>query len=280
MSKTVGASLKSHFAQEVTTLAVLWKLTLTDATVMGFTSHDTDLTVGGVTYAADTGAYRPTSVASSGDLSVDNLEVDTVLDAAAITEADLMAGVYDGATVEIMVCNYADLTQGSMTLRTGTLGEVSVRTGTATVELRGMAQAFQQTVGRVCMRRCDADFGDSRCGVSLASYTVTGTVLSVDTSNNRVIEVDTLPSAAGGLLTWTSGANNGREMEVVDLSSPYLGLFEAMGATIAPGDTYSVTAGCDRNLSTCRDTYNNVINFRGFPDIPGLDKVLQTPNAH
>ena len=35
--------------------------------------------------------------------------------------------------------------------------------------------------------------------------------------------------------------------------------------------------GCDRQLSTCRDRFDNVANFRGFPHIPGNDFVLKYP---
>jgi hypothetical protein len=35
--------------------------------------------------------------------------------------------------------------------------------------------------------------------------------------------------------------------------------------------------GCDRRLSTCRDRFDNVPNFRGFPHIPGSDFILKYP---
>ncbi len=35
--------------------------------------------------------------------------------------------------------------------------------------------------------------------------------------------------------------------------------------------------GCDRRLSTCRERFDNVANFRGFPHIPGNDFVLKYP---
>ncbi|MNT98193.1 hypothetical protein D3C72_2407210 [compost metagenome] len=37
------------------------------------------------------------------------------------------------------------------------------------------------------------------------------------------------------------------------------------------------TAGCDRRLTTCREKFENVPNFRGFPHIPGNDFVLRYP---
>ncbi len=55
------------------------------------------------------------------------------------------------------------------------------------------------------------------------------------------------------------------------------------GATAFPaaeiGDTFTVTAGCDKSLATCRDRFNNVANLRGFPFIPGNDAVTGYANT-
>jgi len=37
------------------------------------------------------------------------------------------------------------------------------------------------------------------------------------------------------------------------------------------GDAVKITSGCDGNLSTCKNVYNNVLHFRGEPYIPGND---------
>ena len=48
-----------------------------------------------------------------------------------------------------------------------------------------------------------------------------------------------------------------------------------MPEPIAAGDTFAVTAGCDKRFATCRDRFANAVNFRGFPHIPGNDFVVQ-----
>ena len=40
------------------------------------------------------------------------------------------------------------------------------------------------------------------------------------------------------------------------------------------GDTFTVTAGCDKRFETCRDRFANGANFRGFPHMPGTDRAL------
>jgi uncharacterized phage protein (TIGR02218 family) len=280
VTKTVGAALRSHMAQETTTLATLLKITRADATVFAFTSHDKALVYDSVTYTP-VNAFTPSTVQTTAGMNVDNLDVLAVIDSDEVSESDLRAGLFDYATIEIFLVNWSDLTQGRMMLRKGTLGEISVhRSGIWQGELRGMMQPLQQTIGRLYMMRCDADLGDARCGINLAAITQSGTVVSASDRANFIPTALTDATFAGGLVTWTSGLNSGLAMEVKNWSaSPTaLELFLPMPFNIVAGDGFTISPGCDKNLSTCRDTFNNVVNFRGFPFIPGRDKVLKYPD--
>ena len=46
---------------------------------------------------------------------------------------------------------------------------------------------------------------------------------------------------------------------------------------VAPGDTFDVTAGCDKTASTCASRFGNIEQFRGFPHLPGDDIVAAYP---
>jgi uncharacterized phage protein (TIGR02218 family) len=52
-----------------------------------------------------------------------------------------------------------------------------------------------------------------------------------------------------------------------------------MPEAISVGDTFVVTAGCDKRFATCRDRFSNTVNFRGFPHIPGNDFVISVARA-
>ena len=56
-----------------------------------------------------------------------------------------------------------------------------------------------------------------------------------------------------------------------------LELWQQMGKPVAVGDTFAVTAGCDKQFTTCRSRFSNADNFRGFPHIPGNDYVISVP---
>jgi hypothetical protein len=84
-----------------------------------------------------------------------------------------------------------------------------------------------------------------------------------------------------GALTWLTGANAGLSNIVrtfVPANGPTpasIQLFIPQPKGIAPGDTYRIVAGCNRLLGTCRDRFNNIVNFRGEPYTPGPDALAR-----
>jgi uncharacterized phage protein (TIGR02218 family) len=43
------------------------------------------------------------------------------------------------------------------------------------------------------------------------------------------------------------------------------------------GDSVRLEAGCDKRGETCRLKFDNFLNFRGFPDIPGDEWLTSYP---
>lgn len=278
--KATSAALKAHMAGNVTTLATLWTVTRRDGQVFGFTDHDRDIVFGGVTYAARTG-FTPSQIASSGTLSVDNIEVDGFFDSAALTQPDLEAGVWDGARLRVSRVNYADLTMGEDVQLVGELGQFSARDGVYKAEARGLSDRLQRVVTRLYLPSCDADLGDTRCTVNLAALQVAGTVTAVTSRQQFTTD---LAAAAGyfdyGLLTWTGGANTGRAMEVkLHAAGGVITLQLPMPSDVAIGHTFNIVPGCDKTLAECGTRYSNVVNFRGFPHVPGMDQILKPGGA-
>lgn len=185
MTRSASAALLAHLAQDVTTVATCWHVVRLDGDIHGFTDCQSNIVFGGVTYHSSSG-YVPSAVEQSGALNVDNLEVEAILDSDFITEEDLLAGVWNYAKVEIFLVNYASLGQGKLTLKSGTLGEITIQRPSFVAEIRGMTQAYTNHFMEVSTPTCRVrEFGDDRCKLNIADYTVTGTITSVD-PNNRV----------------------------------------------------------------------------------------------
>jgi uncharacterized phage protein (TIGR02218 family) len=287
MSKTLSGYMESRLYDETTSLAILFKLTRPDGVVFGFTDHDEDLIYSGVTYKAASGNF-PTAMSQSGNLSVDNIEASAFLSSDLISEVDIIARKYDYSTVDIYLVFWdtnsftggVGLVSFPLILGGGwKLGEVTIKDNSFSFEIRSKTQILQQQIIELYSPDCRADLGDTRCKVTIATYTVTGTVTGV--TDNRTFSDSSRTEADNyfnyGLLTWTSGDNNGMTMEIKDytLTGGGFVLVEKMGYTIQVGDTYSVYSGCDKLKATCRDKFNNVINFRGEPYLPGMDELLK-----
>lgn len=279
--KTLSASLATHLAGGATTLCHCWLVARKDGTAMGFTDHDRDVTVDAVTYKAATG-FTATAVQDQLGLSVSNLDVDGALSSAAITEADLAAGIYDDAAITIMRVNWLDTSQ-RVVIRSGFLGQVSRGETTFSAELRGLASRLDQTAGRVFQRTCGWELGDSRCTVNLGAGANNGSGAVVSVVSAFEFTASGLSAFASGIfsrgkIVWTGGSNSGLAIEVKDhtqgIPNARLTLFLPMPRSISAGDTFTITAGCDKQLATCRDRFSNAVNFGGFPQMPGNDFAL------
>jgi uncharacterized phage protein (TIGR02218 family) len=282
--RPIPSALQTKLDSGVTTLARCWKLARRDGVVMGFTDHDRDLVMSGVTFRAGTG-FSSSEAASRFDLAVDGAEISGALADDSLTDADLAAGRYDAAQVETWLVDWSDPSLKVLTAR-GTLGEVRREGRAFTAELRGLADLLSQESGRLYTAKCGADLGDLRCKVDLANPALhgTGAVTAVEGTSILVASgldgfADTLFSL--GRLTWTGGANAGLSIEIKQHrlvgGHARLTLWQAMPQGIAIGDSFAVTAGCDKRFATCRARFANTDNFRGFPQIPGNDFLIGAP---
>lgn len=283
--KTLQPDLAAHLAGNVTTLCYCWRLTRSDGTVLGFTDHDRPVVLNGLTYQASSGLSASEAVAAA-DLSVGGGEVTGALASAAISESDILAGLYDGAVVDVFLVNWAAPSQ-NVQVRSGLIGEIKRRDGSFVAEVRSLSAKLDEEGGRIYQHRCDADLGDTRCGIDLTQrpYRGAGTVTAA--SALACFTASGLAAHASGwftrgLLCFTGGANAGFACEVkqhtLTNGVATIELWQPAPNPIAPGDAFSITAGCDKLIETCDKRFGNAINFRGFPHIPGSDFLVAHPS--
>lgn len=388
MSKARSAAFETHLAQNVTTLCVCWLVKREDGTLFRFTTLDQDVVIEASdvgnpassdpdfdligTYESAAGFDR-SSITSDITLGVDNLDITGILDSDHITEADIIAGLFDHAEVRIFLVNYSDVTQGVLKLQRGRIGEVSTNPqGIFFCELRGLTQQMSQNMLEVYSPECRANLGDSRCGipikpdilditdtvaVSLGEFyrvattagtgsfvyedrifevtdagTLSGTALAssydvsvgvavtdgtaqltardafsracqvvsvtdkktfvvselTPNSGGSIVGRDYFPDDAmnGGAVTFESGDNSGVTMEVKDFAADdgvtieqTVTLHLPMPFDITVGDVLRIYRGCDRRSATCSGIFDNILNFRGEPFVPGTAVLTRIPNA-
>ncbi|TPW32764.1 DUF2163 domain-containing protein [Pararhizobium mangrovi] len=284
--RTIPDALAAHLDGQATTTCHAWRVTRRDGVVFGFTDHDGDLTFAGTTFRAATG-YEASEAESELGLAVATSDVAGAFSDAAITEADLRAGRFDGAEVAVFLVNWA-APESHMLLRTQEIGEVSGDGHAFNAELRGLANRLEQVQGRVYARRCDAELGDARCRVNLddPAFRGNGTVSTSGVDTCRVTGLNAFADRwfRGGRLVFTDGANAGLsvaiEDQVGDGEETILSFWTPLSAPPDAGDAFTVTAGCDKTFTTCGAKFANRLNFCGFPHLPGSDFAYGYADAH
>lgn len=282
--RTIPPALQAKLDSGATTLCRCWIVTRRDGAVRGFTDHDRDVPLLEVVCAAGAGLSGSDATQMFG-MSVSGSEISGAFSAASLDESDLAAGLYDAAGVKEYLVDWSDPSLHVL-LQAGVFGEVRRADGTFTVEIRGPLHRLAEETGRVFSPRCDADLGDARCGIDISEPEWKGNGLVTAAQSAASVIASGLDTFAvgwfsGGRLTWTSGANEGLSVEVkshaTEPDGTWFNLWQPSAYAIAVGDAFEVTAGCDKRFATCRARFNNAVNFRGFPHIPGNDFLISLP---
>ena len=284
--KSLSPALQAHLDDGTTTLAWCWKITRADGASFGFTDHDRPLAFGGMDFEPESG-LSASEIRSGSDLSVDSQDTEGALTSDRITETDILDGRWDNALVEVWRVNWSAPSQRVL-IRRGAIGELRRGRMSFVAEVRSMAHVLGQTVGRVYQGTCDAALGDARCGVGLNDHVYRGTGAVLDPIRDQAFTASGISGFANGwfafgVLEWASGGNSGRRDEIMlhEVASGIvtITMLEAPVRSVAGGDAFTIWAGCDKRAETCAAKFANILNFRGFPHIPGQDTVIRYASA-
>ena len=283
--KTIDPDTLERLGAPAATRATCWKVTRRDGATFGFTDHDRALAFDGVTFAPDLGLESSVTTLEP-DFASGSAETVGILSSKVVAEADLAAGLWDGAEVEIQVVDWQEPTHRVL-VRRAVIGEVT-RAGSAfRAELRGLAHLLDVPQGRVFSHLCDAALGDARCRVDLVAggFQASGSVAEGASSDRLVVDgVPDHPAEwfSGGRLEVLSGPLSGATGEIVSDRKGdgvrRLALREPLGGDPAAGTALRLSAGCDKRFATCRAKFANAPNFQGFPHMPGTDHALAYPS--
>ena len=265
---------------DLTTLAFCWRLQRRDGVCLGFTTHDRDLRIGGITYLASPGML-PSAISMSDGFDADRLEVAGSLTSETISSSDMRAGRWDGASIAIFLINWEAPEGERIALVRGELGDVSVRSAGFTAELRGPTALLDRPVVEQTSPECRAELGDKRCRVDMAGRVRLTRVVEVADEVHVTVEsaAEEAQAYAYGRLRWLSGRNSGLDGAVRSSSGTQLTLREAPFYPPSVGDLVEISEGCDKSFATCRSRFANSENFRGEPHLPGIDLLTRYSGA-
>ncbi|WP_024586434.1 DUF2163 domain-containing protein [Aliihoeflea sp. 2WW] len=256
-------------SDRATTLCFCWRVTKTDGTALGFTDHDRGLVFDGTSFEPRSG-FSQSEAQSSLGLAVDTAEIEGALSSTRLSEAEIDAGLFDGAKVETFRVDW-NAPDGAELVRVSAIGKIIRRDGALVAELESLVRNLDRPAGRYLRRSCDAELGDARCGVAMAGFGAAGIVVAQ--AGTGIYVVSGLDAFADG---WFGGGRLTSEGQSYRVTAHRRGTEGGLvtldgGDDLAPGFAFSITAGCDKAFSTCRDKFANTLNFRGFPHLPGND---------
>lgn len=275
--------LTAHLASGVTTLCACWRINTHEGAALGFTDHDRDIEFDGLTFEAASG-FTASGIDQSLGLAIDNATASGALISDRISEDDIRRGRFDGAEVLHWQVNWADPAQRILMFR-GELGEIRRGASSFEVELRGQSEVLNRPMGRAYLPVCDAVLGDARCGVDLSDPAFNASDIVAAVEDFRTLRTNGLGAFSAdwfsdGVLTWRSGPSDGVSVRVRshrnDGGASVL-VLDRDQTDMGVGDAFDIVAGCDKRKDTCTSKFSNLVNFRGFPFMPGENWVTAYP---
>lgn len=272
--RTIASNLKADI--EAGTIARLLKITCTNGTVYAFTDHDRNLVVSGTTYEPAPGLTAVSYVATS-DVQVSSQQAGAAI--VDVPEEDLLGGVFDDAEVEAAWASWANPSYGKVVTFLGKVSSIDWDETAFKAEIMSFMKQLELNIGQVFTPSCRHElFGSTApgkvgaCNISSGAYTFAGTVASVVVPKWKLTYSGAAAAQADGyfsfgVITFTSGILNGLSYPIKKDISDTFDLVLPTMKSFSIGDTFTVTAGCDKTLSTCKTKFNNVIHFGGFPHI-------------
>lgn len=281
--RAASPALVAHLAAQRTArdapllMADCYTFTLRSGTVLTYTNADVPITLGGVTFAANSVLVDGLRFNCRTGLDVDEQHIgiaarptDTVGRVPVLVA--LHRGVFDGCAVQrerAFLTAWGASPLGSVVLFKGrmtsidqigrTSAEVTVASELVLLAL-AMPRNFYQPA-------CVHTLYDSGCGLVKAAFSANGTVGAGATA--AVIPWSGASAIyTQGSIVFTSGTATGLSATVKSATLSALTLAYPLPAAPAAGDTFTVSQGCDHTKATCQAKFSNLANFRGFPYVP------------
>lgn len=166
--RELSPEFEALLESDISRLCWCWTITRADNVTLGFTEHNHDLSVEGVTHFARSG-LTPSALDSREGFAIDNSAVSGALDHESLSAQDLADGLYDRAQIILRRVSWENPSVND-TVWAGRFGKITRSENGFTADLVGPAEALNRSTGRVFSKMCDARLGDARCGVDLSNY--------------------------------------------------------------------------------------------------------------
>jgi uncharacterized phage protein (TIGR02218 family) len=262
--------------------ADLFTIQLANGDIFYLTSADQPITANGNLYSAVGPAITRSSWQVKNTTDVPALNIQIYSDGAdwpnGLNFKQIVhQGYLDGAYIELdraFMPVFGDVALGTVLLFGGRTSTVIIDGLGIKLSVKGDNVLMQQFFPKNQYQTgCIHTLYDSGCTLLRSNFTFNGNVGSSGV-NQIFVPWAAAPGVPADLVlggfTLTSGLGIGqiRTVQAVQTSPGGFVLAYPLDELPAPGDSFTVTFGCDKQLSTCTNRFNNQTNYRGFPFIP------------
>lgn len=267
----------------------LYQITLSGGAVLRYTNAQTSQTFLGNTYLAGPVfqrgnlSHKTGTAASTFQITIAATAADTIAGKAFIPY--VLALGFDGAAITVyraFLAKWSTGIVGAINDFTGVVSTVNTITR-ASLQITVSDPRLRFTVNmpsNVYQSSCANVFCDPNCTLVAATYTTAGAVLTGFTPTALTFWTNSTKADGyytQGIIKFTSGACSGQARTVSTFANAHglVKLIYPLPASPAIGDTFTMRAGCDHTLATCKTKFaaDNSINFRGQPFIPAAETV-------
>lgn len=239
-----------------------------------------DTIIGNSTTEPDVAATGTVELTAGASGSVDSVTVDSIESMSGVVAFDTdlnttATNVAANITAHTSAPNYTATATGAM---------ITIVADDAGVEANSLVVVSTATT----ITTEDTDMGGGVDGAVLICRDawmryghVTGVV------DRRILTIDVVDARASddwfnyGALVFESGLNTGVVSEIKDwdATTKIITLYISVPFNIYPGCKVRLYPGCDKRLSTCKNRFSNVLNYRGEPFVPGQDELISYASA-
>ena len=254
---------------KVSKLVTCWRMILRDSKILCFTDADEDVFFEKEKYICG-GYFMPNKLSNSNELGEDIFSINGIIDDKIITRKDILSGFFLDSYLEVFIIDLLKNNQDKIVIKTGWFGEIKLKEYSFTAEICSLSSKFNKVITKCYSKTCRADFSDQYCKLDKEKFTSKGEVSFALQNNSFIDEFRVEPDEYynHGVLTFLSGINKGFSYQIIEFKDKKIILDSIILLDIKNGDKYIITAGCDKNIETCINKFDNAINFRGEPYIP------------
>lgn len=242
-----------------------------------YNSYYKNLNLNGKTYQSGY-LVNLSEIESTNSFSNDNLEINIWLNCKLLEQIN-GSGFDSKGEVEIYLINSENENEAEPIWK-GHVGQFTICGSVIKIEARGVTYRLNNLVTKCYSPTCRAQLGDADCQVNIKDFTENAKVSKLSGKGIYLdLAYEKLVKLKNAKIKFISGKASGEVFQVKNVISGKVTFYSNQGFKLRIGDEVEISPSCDKNFQTCCNVFDNAVNFRAEPHLPGFDEILKTASS-